>query len=373
MRNLFKIIFLIFVFSGCMQRQSTDSSIHNKLVIAHRGTTYWAPEETEAAMRWARNAGADYLEFDLQRTADGYLIALHDDDLRRTTDVEQKFPNRKEYKVSAFTYKELLTLDAGSWFNKSVPQNGRPAFSKMDILSLEDVINIAEGRKIKRDEDGKRIVYSDNGKVRTEYLRDEQDNFNRPGIYVETKVPSLFPGIEADLKKELERLGWYNDDSEKLKKIEVRDGKVKIGNTEQRLILQTFSKKSLIVLNKIFSDYVPICFLLWQGSDEDDIKENIPTFYEEAIRFGKSNGADIIGPSISGGPNNYPELLTVENYKIIKNYNLQIHGYSFDTEEQMKTYERLVDGLFTNRTELTLNLIRGENLNAINILDELGY
>ena len=41
------------------------------IVIAHRGTTYWAPEETEAAMRWARNIGADYLELDLQRTISG--------------------------------------------------------------------------------------------------------------------------------------------------------------------------------------------------------------------------------------------------------------------------------------------------------------
>ena len=58
------------------------------IVIAHRGTTYWAPEETEAAMRWARNIGADYLELDLQRTKDGVLIALHDVNLRRTTNVE---------------------------------------------------------------------------------------------------------------------------------------------------------------------------------------------------------------------------------------------------------------------------------------------
>ena len=64
------------------------------IVIAHRGTTYWAPEETEAAMRWARNIGADYLELDLQRTKDGVLIALHDVNLRRTTNVETVFPDR---------------------------------------------------------------------------------------------------------------------------------------------------------------------------------------------------------------------------------------------------------------------------------------
>ena len=35
-------------------------------VIAHRGSTYWAPEETESAWRWAREMGADYLESDMQ-------------------------------------------------------------------------------------------------------------------------------------------------------------------------------------------------------------------------------------------------------------------------------------------------------------------
>ena len=40
-------------------------------VMAHRGSTFWAPEETESAWRWAREMGADYLESDLQCTKDG--------------------------------------------------------------------------------------------------------------------------------------------------------------------------------------------------------------------------------------------------------------------------------------------------------------
>ena len=48
-------------------------------VIAHRGSTYWAPEETESAWRWAREMGADYLESDLQCSKDGIIIANHDD------------------------------------------------------------------------------------------------------------------------------------------------------------------------------------------------------------------------------------------------------------------------------------------------------
>lgn len=41
-------------------------------VVAHRGSTFWTPEETEAAYRWAREIGADYLECDMQVSKDGW-------------------------------------------------------------------------------------------------------------------------------------------------------------------------------------------------------------------------------------------------------------------------------------------------------------
>ena len=46
-------------------------------VIAHRGSTFWAPEETEASWRWARDMGADYLESDLQCTKEFPKSARH--------------------------------------------------------------------------------------------------------------------------------------------------------------------------------------------------------------------------------------------------------------------------------------------------------
>ena len=162
------------------------------IVIAHRGTTYWAPEETEAAMRWARNIGADYLELDLQRTKDGVLIALHDVNLRRTTNVETVFPDRADSPVSEFTLEELRQLDAGSWFNKANPDRARKAFEGLDILTLEDVVRIAEGYRIVRDRAGKRVYDIDGqGRKHTRYEKDPDDNGNRPGIYPETKEPHL--------------------------------------------------------------------------------------------------------------------------------------------------------------------------------------
>ena len=67
------------------------------MIIAHRGSTFWTPEETEAAYRWARNMGADYLELDLQRTKDGVLLALHDNNLRRTSNIASVLPGTADY------------------------------------------------------------------------------------------------------------------------------------------------------------------------------------------------------------------------------------------------------------------------------------
>lgn len=60
-------------------------------VMAHRGSTFWAPEETESAWRWAREMGVDYLESDLQCTKDGVILANHDDNLKRTTNIENVY------------------------------------------------------------------------------------------------------------------------------------------------------------------------------------------------------------------------------------------------------------------------------------------
>ena len=73
-------------------------------VMAHRGASYLAPEETAWAYRVAKLVGADYLEADIQRSKDGVLIALHDDTLLRTTNVATVFPDRAQQPVSEFTW-----------------------------------------------------------------------------------------------------------------------------------------------------------------------------------------------------------------------------------------------------------------------------
>lgn len=353
------------------ESQAVLDYLPRNIVIAHRGTTFWAPEETEVAMRWARNIGADYLELDLQRTKDSVLIALHDINLRRTTNVEEVFPERADLPVSEFTLEELRQLDAGSWFNKAYPERARTEFVGLDILSLEDVVRIAEGYRIVRDRQGKRLYRTDSsGKKHTCYEPDPADNGNRPGIYPETKEPQLFPGMEEDLRKELERLGWYDIDMQKMKHIAVQPGCVGIANTPARVILQTFSDESLAQLQQAFPRRIPTCFLLWLGEEVSDIKENTPEAYASKINYGIEKGAVIIGPSIAGAPNNYDDLLAPWQGEMIYRAGMAIHPYSFDTEEQMGEYtgwkdrdprKGRTDGMFTNKSDMTLRFYQQLN------------
>ncbi len=80
------------------------------LVVAHRGASRAAPENTLAAFREALDRGADAVELDVQRTSDGHLIILHDATLERTTDGRGP--------VALYSLAALKKLDAGRWFNE---------------------------------------------------------------------------------------------------------------------------------------------------------------------------------------------------------------------------------------------------------------
>ena len=76
-------------------------------VIAHRGASAYAPENTMAAFKKAAEIGAPEVETDVRFTKDGKLLLFHDQTLDRTTN-GSGLP-------SDFTLEELRRLDAGSW------------------------------------------------------------------------------------------------------------------------------------------------------------------------------------------------------------------------------------------------------------------
>jgi len=91
------------------------------LNIAHAGASSLAPQNTLAAGRKALQVGADLWEIDVRLTKDGIFILMHDKGLKRTTNVEEVFPERSPWLVKDFTLAELKELDAGSWFVQTDP------------------------------------------------------------------------------------------------------------------------------------------------------------------------------------------------------------------------------------------------------------
>lgn len=105
------------------------------VTIGHRGAAGIAPENTLAAIAAGGAAGPDFVEIDVQLTADGVPILLHDETLARTTNVEEVFPERADAVVGEFTYAELRQLDAGSWFGKEFRGEPVPTFGQtLDAL-----------------------------------------------------------------------------------------------------------------------------------------------------------------------------------------------------------------------------------------------
>ncbi|MFV9681880.1 glycerophosphodiester phosphodiesterase [Pseudomonas sp. NY15367] len=300
--------------------------------IAHRGASFDAPESTRAAYVLARELGADYLELDLQRSKDGVLIALHDDNLGRTTDVATKFPERKDKPASEFSLAELKSLDAGSWFNAQYPDRARPAFAGLPILTLDEVIDIAE---------------AGSGKT--------------PGLYIETKVPKLFPGIEQDLRNKLNERGWL-------------DGK-------KRVVLQTFEKNSMELLAQHMPS-TPKNMLLWVGDGYIDEAPSEPfnaetdkdwaTWYarqqpkdhaafESWLDFAVAHGALAVGPSAAlakGGDQSYMDLAQPWMNQMAHDKGLQVHVYTVDDAEDFaRLSEAGVDGFFSNRVDVLLSYL----------------
>jgi glycerophosphoryl diester phosphodiesterase len=106
-------------------------------VIAHRGASFDAPENTTAAFDRALEQGADGLELDVHQTRDGHLIVWHDDSLDRTARLAGAVRGGVLAEVK---FDEIALCDAGSWFNESFPERAMSEYVGLCPLTLEDVL-----------------------------------------------------------------------------------------------------------------------------------------------------------------------------------------------------------------------------------------
>lgn len=141
------------------------------LVVAHRGASAEAPENTLAAVRRAIARDADLVEVDVQRTKDGALVLLHDTTLARTTNVRQLFPRRAPWLVSDFTAEEIGRLDAGGWHSQQ--------FAGERVPTLDHLVEV---------------------------LR-----HSRTGLLLELKAVALHPGLARDVAATLRAVPGYVD------------------------------------------------------------------------------------------------------------------------------------------------------------------
>ncbi|KXS48151.1 glycerophosphoryl diester phosphodiesterase [Halanaerobium congolense] len=114
------------------------------VLVAHRGSSYSAPESTLPAVKKAVESGVDYIELDVQRTKDGKLVIFHDTNLLRLTNVKSMFPDRENYDLQNFTLNELRLLNYGAWFNVKYPERASDGYSHLTIMTLEQVLEFVD-------------------------------------------------------------------------------------------------------------------------------------------------------------------------------------------------------------------------------------
>ena len=260
-------------------------------VIAHRGASAYGPENTLAAYKHAIMMKADYVEIDLQMTKDGQLIAMHDETLVRTTNAKELFPERAPWRVKDFSLEEISRLDAGSWFNKAFPGQAKTEYIRQHVPTLEEAIKF--------------VKQHGNGEV---------------GLYIETKAPNVYPGMEEKVIRIL-------------KKVSVLD--------DRKLFLESFSEQSL----RKFNNLAPKVKLVQLYKGSMLAGKNV---YQEFKRI--SEYASGVGPSKA--------LVGRKLMKAAHQNHLLVHPWTVNSQDDMVSLLALgVDGEFTNTTDQLVNLL----------------
>ncbi len=200
----FWMVALLLLLSGCGGgRLLSDGSARTEqlseplpapLIIAHRGYSGIAPENTRVAVELGIESGAEFIEIDVQMSADGGLVVMHDTTLVRTTNAPLLYPLRAPWNVADFSLAEMQALDAGTWYGYA-KEPGNFSYVGEPVPDLRTILDTLAGRS---------------------------------GLLLEVKSPELYPGIEAAIARELEDAGWVVD-----------------GRAVERLAVQSFDWASM--------------------------------------------------------------------------------------------------------------------------------
>lgn len=108
----------------------TEDLLNEIQITAHRGSSKEAPENTMAAIAKAVDDMADFVEIDVQETADGVVVLGHDGSLKRVSGMDRT--------IRSYTFADLKDLDVGKWFSSD--------YEGEQIPALEEVMEYCKGR-----------------------------------------------------------------------------------------------------------------------------------------------------------------------------------------------------------------------------------
>lgn len=100
-----------------------SGAVHAQNIVAHRGASFDAPENTVAAMKLAFEQGADGVEADFYLSSDGEIVCIHDADTKRTAGVK--------HVIVKTPFEELRKLDVGAWKNEKYRGEKIPTFAEI--------------------------------------------------------------------------------------------------------------------------------------------------------------------------------------------------------------------------------------------------
>jgi glycerophosphoryl diester phosphodiesterase len=213
------------------KRSTADSTVLN---VGHRGASGYAPEHTIPAYDLALEQGADYIEIDLQMTADGVLVAMHDDTLDRTA----RGPAENcTGLVIEKTLEQIKTCDVGTWFNETYPEYASDEYVGLQIPTLEEVF---------------------------------QSYGTSVNYYIETKNPEAAPGMEEELLRLMDEYNLMEPAEEKW-----------------QVLIQSFSPESLQKIHALNPE-LPLIQLYSSTETSESIQANLAEASTYAVGIGPS-------------------------------------------------------------------------------------
>lgn len=305
-----KSILAIFLCLGVLMSNTSAHANSGPIVIGHRGAPGYLPEHTMESYRLAIRQGADFIEPDLVSTKDGVLICRHENEISGTTDVAEKFPDRKTTKLidgekhegwftEDFTLAEIKTLRA----KERLPFRSHENNGKYLIPTLDEVLTLAREARV--------------------------------GVYPETKHPSYFQSIALPLEERLVEL---------LKK----HGYTK---TSDPVFIQSFEPSNLQKLNKMTE--VKLVQLLHKADARRVTTQGLKEIAEYADGIGPEKQMILASKDLVA--NAHAAGLVVHPYTFRADQEFLAKEYKGDPlKEYLRFYELGVDGVFSDFPDLAV-------------------